>query len=281
MAAFLNSSVSVDGSSTDIGITPSPFLPQSSSAVPTGFTTLETWTNTVPAGVIETIWGPWTTGQTLFVLAGPTTFVSTVVVANSYIEDGPLFYNAAPPTSATQCYNLQSLNPQSGRFVTYAVAETTEAAGAVATLLTGDTPGIVAYSVLTTITYTASTGISTSVAAVLKTFSQEDPAYSTVTYAKPTTIWSTLTADLNPVPDTDPNGDPNLDDYCADMCGNCNIYFPTVNVYYWPVSSPNTACLSGISTAPTPASMAARGFRAHPRQLSGNVSTAVLDGFTL
>ena len=235
----------------------------------------------MPAGVTETIWGPWTTGQTLFVLAGPTTFVSTVVVANGQNFGGRLFYNAAPPTSATQCYNRQSLDPQSGRFVTYAVAETTEAAGAIATLATGVTTGVIAYSVLTTITYTAPASISTSVAAVLKTFPEQYPAYTTVTYAKPTTIWSTLTADLNPVPDTDPNGDPNLDDYCADMCGNCNIYFPTVNVYYWPVPSPNTACLSGASTAPTQASMAVRGFRAHPRQLAGNVSTAILDGFTL
>ena len=38
---------------------------------------------------------------------------------------------------------------------------------------------------------------------------------------------------------------------CGGDCGSCKVFFPEVFVYYWPVPSPNTACLSP-ATQPSP-----------------------------
>ncbi|MCJ1396931.1 hypothetical protein MMC11_000123 [Xylographa trunciseda] len=53
---------------------------------------------------------------------------------------------------------------------------------------------------------------------------------------------------------------------CGGICGSCAILFPTVSVLYFPVASPNTACLS---TTMAPGNMSASGIMVHARGLSG------------
>ncbi|MCJ1403421.1 hypothetical protein MMC11_006644 [Xylographa trunciseda] len=79
-------------------------------------------------------------------------------------------------------------------------------------------------------------------------------SYSTTlqnfTFMGPSSIYSTSTANFDNIlfgPDAYFPGN-----VCGGMCGMCNIFFPTVFVYYWPVSSQNTACLvTGNSTSAT------------------------------
>lgn len=174
--------------------------------------------------------------------------MSVITVGSNLVGAG--VFPAAPPTSATQCYGT-GVTTEPGRYVTYAEE---------VTLITGP-------ETVTQTSYDIS-GHTT---------------YITNTYTAPTTIFTTLTTILGPPPDTDPNGAlPGA--VCGGICGACALYYPTVNVYYWPVASPNTACLVGSTTEAAPASVIARdihGYQAVPRQLSGNASTLVSDGFTL
>ena len=63
----------------------------------------------------------------------------------------------------------------------------------------------------------------------------------------------------------------------GDCCGPCNIYFPTVALYYWPVASPNTSCLDHHQTS---SQITARAYNL-PTNSSVSKSYAVgLDGFT-
>ena len=164
-------------------------------------------------------------------------------------DDAPV--NEAPPAStATQCFGT---GPYIGteRYLTYAEQLTVINAG----------------DVFTSYTY-------------------ENGKYSTIgnTASVATTLVTTITTVLQPPPDTDPNGAV-PGEICGGFCGACNIYFPSVSVYYWPVATPNTACLSGSTVAPSQASLTARGVEAgliaHPRALDGNGSILVSDGFTL
>ena len=98
-----------------------------------------------------------------------------------------------------------------------------------------------------------------------------------------TTVVSTITMTLQPYALGDPNvNEAPLGLACNGQCGFCGIYFPTVNVYYWPQASMNTACLnstgldSAAQTIPTSIGMVAR-----PRAISGDASLATINGFTL
>ena len=126
---------------------------------------------------------------------------------------------------------------------------------------------------------------------VLTSFTFTSGSYSPIydTKSVATTIVSTITTLLGPGPDTDPNGAV-PGEICGGVCGACNIFFPSVSVYYWPVTSQNTACLAGNSAAASSAAVSLtaravdaypRGLEAHPRALNGNESILVLDGFTL
>lgn len=68
------------------------------------------------------------------------------------------------------------------------------------------------------------------------------------TVVGPTTQFVTVTAELTPDVVNLFNPD-NVADYCQDTCGPCSIYFPYVDVLYWPVSSMNTACLGNKTVA--------------------------------
>ena len=224
-------------------ITVTPFTNRIESYTPVVFT----YTNTVAAGLTETLVGPENTQDVTFVLAGPTTFISVFTVGSNLAGEG--VFAAAPPTSATQCYGT-GVTTQPGRFVTYAEEVTFIAGPETVTKTTYDTLG--------------------------------HTVYITNTYTAATTIFTTITTVLGPPPDTDPAGaEPG--EVCGGLCGACNLYYPTVNVYYWPVASPNTACLVSATTT-APASVIARdiyGYPVIPRQLSGNASTLVSNGFTL
>ncbi|MCJ1382305.1 hypothetical protein MMC17_005418 [Xylographa soralifera] len=73
-------------------------------------------------------------------------------------------------------------------------------------------------------------------------------------------------------------------DRCGGACGACQLYFPEVNVYYWPPASANTACLTTNSTTTVAAGNRRRGLHANLRALSGvpeGVTTTVnSNGFT-
>ena len=182
-----------------------------------------------------------------FVLAGPTTFVSVFTEGSDLVGEG--VFAAAPPTSATQCYGT-GVTTQPGRYVTYAEE---------VTFITGPE----------TVTQTSFDASGHTI-------------YITNTYTAATSIFTTITTILGPLPNEDPDG-ALPGEVCGGLCGACNLYYPTVNVYYWPVASPNTACLVSATTT-TSASVIARdiyGYPAIPRQLSGNASTLVSNGFTL
>ncbi|MCJ1377736.1 hypothetical protein MMC17_000832 [Xylographa soralifera] len=106
------------------------------------------------------------------------------------------------------------------------------------------------------------------------------------TFTGPTTISITLVADLLDIDAELPYGT-SPGQVCAGECGFCQIYFPTVFVYYWPVPSPNNACLGESENAAANISLTARDRIIVPRSLpglagfSGSGSTLVnSDGFT-
>ena len=100
----------------------------------------------------------------------------------------------------------------------------------------------------------------------------------------PTTQFITLTAELTPdvfvLNDFEPDKLA-VKDYCQGTCGSCSIYFPYVDLLYWPVSSMNTACLSNTAlatsnTISTPAVKAPE-----PSIASASEGTVILSGSTL
>ena len=192
-----------------------------------GFTPYEvTLTETVAAYVVETLQGAGISDGEYLTLIGPTTFTSTVTVASG---QAPYYYDARPPSSATQCYPTSvSIETGTARQVTYATQEILTAAS--------DAP------------------------------------------AK--TIWKTSTELLGPAYNEDPVGmEPGQ--FCGGLCGFCNLYYPTVSVYYWPVPSPNTACLTSSTAAPSYPGLNARVLHPHPRSLANNDSILVSNGIRL
>ena len=74
-------------------------------------------------------------------------------------------------------------------------------------------------------------------------------------------------------------------DRCGGSCGHCELYFPEVNVYYWPPASANTACLTTNSATTITPGNSRHGLHANLRALSDvpeGVTTVVnSNGFTL
>lgn len=105
--------------------------------------------------------------------------------------------------------------------------------------------------------------------------------YFTVT--GPTTIYATITAELKP--DRAALANPyktQASDYCQGICGACSLYFPSVDVLYWPVTSMNTACLGNRTTVTQQASLPSNRVRVREHSLVGaGNSHLVSDGFTL
>ncbi|MCJ1318272.1 hypothetical protein MMC15_003600 [Xylographa vitiligo] len=57
-------------------------------------------------------------------------------------------------------------------------------------------------------------------------------------------------------------------DRCGGSCGHCELYFPEVNVYYWPPASANTACLTTNSATTITPGNSRHGLHANLRALS-------------
>ena len=122
-----------------------------------------------------------------------------------------------------------------------------------------------------------------------------DNSLVTSIYTGPTTVSYTTVIDLFPFNDGSEAQDggyaPGV--ICGGLCGDCKVFFPEVFVYYWPVASPNTACLdsttqaSAITAAPAvpSGSVLARNIPVQARGLSGvSGSDGTLvnsNGFTL
>ena len=77
---------------------------------------------------------------------------------------------------------------------------------------------------------------------------------------------------------------------CAGACGDCELYFPVVYVYYWPVEGADTSCLAGTNSSsqhqPVAGTNSTGGIPVKARGIEGKkrdgVSTVVnSDGFTL
>ena len=100
----------------------------------------------------------------------------------------------------------------------------------------------------------------------------------------PTTVYATITGELKAGHD----GARNLykleqPDYCQGQCGSCSIYFPFVDVFYWPVASMNTACLGNQTKPATTSQTSIPPDNLRLRQLSPRdaaAGTLVSDGYT-
>ena len=108
------------------------------------------------------------------------------------------------------------------------------------------------------------------------------------TYVGPTTVSTTWVRDLFDVNGRFGLGNPIAPEPyapCGGACGICQLYFPTVYVYYWAVESPNTACLDTAYTTATLENITSSANAPQPRGLSkitDTVSTLVnSEGFTL
>lgn len=69
------------------------------------------------------------------------------------------------------------------------------------------------------------------------------------TFTGPTTIYETITTLLGSGWSgiDQPAGPSN--DVCGGICGICQLFYPEVFVYYWPVTPPNTACIQANSSS--------------------------------
>lgn len=124
-----------------------------------------------------------------------------------------------------------------------------------------------------------------------------DPYYQTTvtststiftTFTGPTTIYETITTWLSPGWSWLNQLAGSANDVCGGLCGSCEIFYPEVFIYYWPVTSPNTACIQTNSSSSYQVSnqnSSSSDFKLHRRGLSkatAEVSTLVnSDGFTL
>ena len=176
---------------------------------------IDSFTQTVDSGsiILDVPGGP--AGHLPVTVAGPTTFITTYTANEDfpYVMPGR---DKADPHCSQALTTWKSLD----RFLTYARLYTVLDAGQVVT---------------EQIQQTSVQG------AVYMGWKN---SYSTFT--GPNNVYATLTTDF-----WDPfaGGAPMVfipGQVCGGACGVCQLHFPTVSVYYWPVSSPNTAC-PGIS----------------------------------
>ena len=178
-------------------------------------------------------------------LVGPTTYVATF----TGLGDNDKVLDGTQTTDA-HCSQTATLN-QPSHFVTYVTTVTVLTAG----------------QMLSTIAWWIA-----------------DTTFYTETFTGPTTILFTTTAQLDPEMEIPIQVEP-VGRICDGQCGACSLYFPSVYVYYWPVASPNTACLT--ETTPVASSQGktiSSGIVAQPRALrnrADGASTLVSNGFTL
>ena len=115
-----------------------------------------------------------------------------------------------------------------------------------------------------------------------------ESSQSNFTFTGPSTVSTTVTSLLEPDLDTSDGGQhwaglqPGA--VCGGKCGWCQLFFPTVYVYYWPVAGQNTACLNSTSTS-AQFSVSSGGVvvsaRQMPQALAGASTLVNSNGFTL
>ena len=212
-----------------------------------------TETFTVGNLITETLVGPSQKGEYAFVLTGPETVVLTFTG-----ENGDYVHAAPPPSTATQCFGT-GVTTEMGRHVTFAELQT---------IIKG--PTVVTS---TSYGYAVSAGVT---GTDYGTFTLR------TTYTAPTTISTTFTTVLGPLPDEDPAG-ALPGEICGGVCGGCAVYYPTVSVFYFPPATQNTACLT--TAAPVLPTQKRRdmvgGYPIEAREIAGNASIVVMDDFTL
>ena len=213
-----------------------------------------TYIETLPNPITEAFEALLQSTTILFTLTGPTTF-TTVYDVNAARNGADQLRNPPPPTSATQCYRVATSIPPD-HSVTYAE------------LITVITEGQVVATTSFVVYRLKDGGVSYS------------PTTSVSTYTAGTTIYATFTTVLGPAYDSSNEQGP-IGEHCAGNCGSCDLYFPSVSVYYWPVGSANTACLGNATAATAQARALSRKAGPQPRALSGAGSILVSDGFTL
>ena len=242
-----------------------------------------TFTETLGVGSI-TFEEPVGTGNTLVTLLGPTTYIATLTAdpGNTRISVEP-FLNTADP----HCH--QTLPTNISHLITFAQTLTTLSEGET---YTTTIPPVISGS--EEFTWVSDGETFTSLFLPQSILASYLPSVQEI-ITGPTAIVTTFVAGINQIedPDSTPGeGDPLPPDpavVCFGACGRCEILFPTVHVYYWPVPSPNTACLTAQYAATAAVSQANLSIytaaAVQPRGLSkltDTVSTLVNpDGFTL
>ncbi|MCJ1438064.1 hypothetical protein MMC27_007451 [Xylographa pallens] len=226
----------------------------SSKILPEAYAYTATYTQTVDEGTLtdDVVVGTTVSDVTLI---GPTTYVATVTKLYDNGIFGDLFagFDSADP----QCTHLVTDSWQSELLGHTVLLKTQVGILSEGETLTKEcTDGIVEYSE-TMRNYT---------------FTTAGTAYCT--FAQFLAAWQYERNELYLTPGN----------RCGGGCGQCQLYFPEVNVYYWPPASANTACLSTNSTATFTPGNRRRGLRANLRALSdvpvGVTTTVNSNGFT-
>ena len=228
---------------------------------PTAYTTtytvasgFDTWINPAPTPYVYTFSEtlgvgsltfeePVGTGDTLVTLFGPTTYIATLTAdpGNSNAGIKPI-YNTSDP----RCH--QTLPTTLSHLITFAQPLTILSEGETFTttvppLLSGN---LVPSEYFTWVSEGKTVTANFPPPSVLASYLHSSEEIIT----GPTTIWTTFGAEINrfEYPDSLPgHGNPDQPDpavACGGLCGLCELLFPTVHVYYWPVPFPNTACLT-------------------------------------
>ena len=207
-------------------------------------TETDSFSTFVPEGT-QALQVPVGTGYSDVTIVGPTTFDVTFTQIAYFATDDNVGVIAGGDTTAASC----SLQPSTfandpNRIVTYAYQYLS--------LSAGQTTVTLSPKPLTT--------------AIENGFTDTFIPFVTATFIGPTVFSVTTTQDLfNGL--TPGDQVPGL--RCAGLCGYCAVLFPTVSVLYWPVASPNTACLSTVTSTQAPSNSSGPGVVVKARSLSG------------
>lgn len=193
-------------------------------------------------------------------LTGPTTYIATLT--SGWDQVGGIYagFDSADP----HCTQSQSLGLlRAGQLVTYAQSWAELTAGQT---LTDFVPqGVRTDGVPPHMVYVTWTAPKTAPTTVSLTLTEQIPFHND---------GQSLVGEAGQIPGA----------ACGGRCGFCQLYFPTVYVYYWPVPSPNTACLSSSEGGSTTAKSKSSTGSIKPRPLTKNrtnTSMIVSKGFTL
>lgn len=105
------------------------------------------------------------------------------------------------------------------------------------------------------------------------------------TFTGPQTVYTTTSNSLVGQWFTDGHMGPAAPGYrCSGKCFECQLFFFTVSVFYWPTGPVNTDCLDAISSTTMAGTLLSRGVKVEARSLTGmapDATTFITNGFTL